>query len=231
MADQTETTAKPGLRPRIQDLPSDDRPRERLAREGPAALSNPELLAILLRVGVAGENAIRVAERLLVEVTGLPGLHRAAYADLCALKGIGPAKAAQLMAAIELGRRIASSSPDERVTISSPADAANLLMYQMAALEQEYLFHSPLPRAGDALELRQRFDGVERKVGKRGGEMLLVRFAFEFLAPHLQRQPLLFCCREFRLCRAEAVGRRPEATAREQPGRGPARAQSAAACR
>jgi DNA repair protein RadC len=62
------------------------------------------------------------------------------HADLCQVKGIGQAKAAQLMAAIELGRRIAVSSPDERPTISSPADAANLLMYQMSALEQEYLY-------------------------------------------------------------------------------------------
>jgi DNA repair protein RadC len=140
VADQPPSNANGGLRPRIQDLPFDDRPRERLARDGAAVLSNSELLAILLRVGIAGENAIRVAERLLVEVHGLPGLHRAAYSELCALKGIGPAKAAQLMAAIELGRRIASSAAEERVTIGSPADAANLLMYQMAALEQEYLY-------------------------------------------------------------------------------------------
>jgi DNA repair protein RadC len=125
---------------RILDLPSSDRPRERLEREGPGVLSNAELLAILLRVGLAGENAVRVAERLLAQLDGLPGLHRAAYSDLRAQRGIGPAKAAQLQAAIELGRRIATSSPDERPAISSPADAANLLMYQMAALEQEYLY-------------------------------------------------------------------------------------------
>jgi DNA repair protein RadC len=125
---------------RIRDLPSGDRPRERLEREGPGVLSNAELLAILLRVGMAGENAVRVAERLLAQLDGLPGLHRAAYSDLRAQRGIGPAKAAQLQAAIELGRRIATSSLDDRPAISSPADAANLLMYQMAALEQEYLY-------------------------------------------------------------------------------------------
>ena len=125
---------------RILDLPTNDRPRERLEREGPGVLSNAELLAILLRVGIAGENAVRVAERLLAKLDGLPGLHRAAYSDLRAQKGIGPAKAAQLQAAIELGRRIATSSLDERAAISSPADAANLLMYQMAALDQEYLY-------------------------------------------------------------------------------------------
>jgi DNA repair protein RadC len=125
---------------RITDLPTGDRPRERLAAAGPGVLNNHELLAILLRVGVAGENAVRVAERLLAEVGGLPGLHRATYDELCALKGIGPAKAAQLLAAIELGGRITRASPDERRTITSPADAANLLMYRMAGLDQEYLY-------------------------------------------------------------------------------------------
>lgn len=128
------------LAPRITDLPALDRPRERLAREGAAVLSSAELLAILLRVGIEGENAVRMAERLLVELNGLPGLHRTPYTDLCRVRGIGPAKAAQLIAAIELGRRISSSTAEDRPTISSPADAANLLMYQMAALDQEYLY-------------------------------------------------------------------------------------------
>jgi DNA repair protein RadC len=126
--------------PRITDLAADDRPRERLRAVGAGGLSNAELLAILLRVGLKGENVVRLAERLLGQWGGLPGLHRMSHADLCQVKGIGQAKAAQLMAAIELGRRIAISSPEERPTISSPADAANLLMYQMSALEQEYLY-------------------------------------------------------------------------------------------
>jgi len=133
-------TAEAEYHLRIQDLAIDDRPRERLAAVGAAALSHAELLAILLRVGTKGENAVRLAERLLAQWGGLPGLHRMSHADLCQMKGIGQAKAAQLMAAIELGRRIAVSSPDERPAISSPADAANLLMYQMSALEQEYLY-------------------------------------------------------------------------------------------
>lgn len=127
-------------RPRIADLPTSDRPRERLMQAGPGSLNNAELLAILLRMGVAGENAVRLAERLLGQCGGLPGLHRCTLADLQSVKGIGPAKAAQLLAAIELGRRIASSSPQERPVINAPADAANLLMYQLAGLNQEYLY-------------------------------------------------------------------------------------------
>ena len=125
---------------RITDLAAEDRPRERLEKAGAGSLSNPELLAILLRVGIAGENVVRMAERLLGQVGGLPGLHRASFTELAGLRGMGKAKAAQLMAAIELGARIASTPADERQPISSPADAANLLMYRMAALEQEYLF-------------------------------------------------------------------------------------------
>jgi len=126
--------------PRIKDLPLDDRPRERLIASGPGGLRNAELLAILLRVGVRGESAVRVAEKLLAQVGGLPGLHRASVSDLCVIKGVGQSKATQLLAAIELGRRIAIASPEARPTISSPADAANLLMYQLAPLDQEYLY-------------------------------------------------------------------------------------------
>jgi DNA repair protein RadC len=127
-------------RPRITDLPNDDRPRERLLKVGAQALNNAELLAILLRMGMAGENAVRLAERMLKTLGGLAGLHRASVSDLKSIKGIGKAKAAQLLAAVELGRRIAVAAPEERAVIRSAADAANLVMYQMAALEQEHLF-------------------------------------------------------------------------------------------
>lgn len=125
------------LSPRIGDLASEDRPRERLATAGAEALNNAELLAILLRTGLEGENAVRLGERVLAQNAGLVGLLKMSYADLCNVKGIGPAKAAQLKAAVELGRRIAAASPAERPTIGSPADAAGVLMYEMRALDQE----------------------------------------------------------------------------------------------
>ncbi len=127
----------PPYTPRIGDMPSEDRPRERLAQSGADALNTAELLAILLRTGLEGENAVRLAERLLNTNGGLAGLLRMSYADLCGVKGIGPAKAAQLKAAVELGRRLAAASPEERPVISSPADAARLLMYEMRSLAQE----------------------------------------------------------------------------------------------
>ncbi len=122
---------------RITDLPPDDRPRERLAKLGAQALNSAELIAILLRVGVQGESAVRVGERLLQELDGLTGLHRAPFEEICAQHGIGEAKAAQIKAAIELGRRLMLEAPEERPTINSPADAAALVQYEMSALEKE----------------------------------------------------------------------------------------------
>jgi DNA repair protein RadC len=124
---------------RITDLDETERPRERLAKHGPETLSNAELLAILLRVGVRGENAVQLGQRLLSDLGGLSGIHRAAFDEVCAQRGIGAAKAAQVKAAIELGRRLVSESPEERPAIHSPADAAALIQYEMGALEQEEL--------------------------------------------------------------------------------------------
>lgn len=122
---------------RITDLATEERPRERLVHLGPQALAAAELLAILLRVGVPGENAVQVGQRLLKDFGGISGLQRAPLEELCNQRGIGEAKAAQIKAAIELGRRLALESPEERPAVNSPADAAALVAYEMSALEQE----------------------------------------------------------------------------------------------
>lgn len=108
-------------------------------RYGAGALSNAELLAIILRVGVGGENVLALSARLLARYGSLDGLARAGFDELCAEKGIGEAKTAQLKAALELGRRLLISSPEERPQVRSPADAANLLLLEMGLLEQEQL--------------------------------------------------------------------------------------------
>jgi len=125
--------------PMIRDLSASDRPRERLMQVGERALSTSELLAIVIRTGVGGESVVRLAERLLVSFGGLTGLARASITELQHVKGIGPAKAIEVKAALELGRRLLASAPEQRARISSPADAANLLMSDMALLEQEHL--------------------------------------------------------------------------------------------
>ncbi|MBI4220127.1 MAG: hypothetical protein HY682_08305, partial [Chloroflexi bacterium] len=106
--------------PTIRDLPSEERPRERLRDFGAVQLSNAELIAILLRTGQAGENALVFAGRILARFEGLNGLSRASYADLCSERGVSDAKACQLLAALELGRRAAALRPDDRTSISSP---------------------------------------------------------------------------------------------------------------
>ena len=123
----------------IHDMPTGERPRERLQHYGPEALSTAELMAILLRTGSQGENVLALATRLLVQFGGLGGLVKASFCELSAVKGVGQAKAAQLKAGLEIGRRLLIAAPDERPQITSPADAANLLMLEMGHLEQEHL--------------------------------------------------------------------------------------------
>ncbi len=124
---------------RINELPASERPRERLKESGPASLSNSELLAIILRTGTAAENVLGLASRMLTRFGGLVGLARASFGELCAERGVGQAKAAQLKAALELGRRLSSTQPEERAVVRTPQDVANLLMAEMGFLDQEQL--------------------------------------------------------------------------------------------
>lgn len=123
----------------MRDLPTDLRPRERMLYVGPSALSTTELIAIILRDGVRGENVLRMAERLLSTFGGISGLAQASMDELCAVHGIGEAKATQIKAALELGKRLLAAAPGEKPQIRSPGDIANLLMLEMSLLEQEQL--------------------------------------------------------------------------------------------
>jgi DNA repair protein RadC len=123
----------------IRDMATGERPRERLKLVGPMAVSTAELLAIILRVGVPGENVVRLAERLLMQFKDLPGLSRASVAELTSVHGIGEAKAVEIKAALEIGRRLMTAAPQEKPRVTTPADAANLLMSEMMFLEKEHL--------------------------------------------------------------------------------------------
>jgi len=156
---------------RITDLDESERPRERLASLGAQALSDAELLAILLRVGVHGENAVEVGRRLLQELGGLAGIHQAAFEEVLGQHGIGPAKAAQIKAAIELGRRMAAVTPQDRPVIHSPGDAANLVLYEMGALEQEELRVVLLDTRNRVLSIAQVYRGSVNNSQVRVGEL------------------------------------------------------------
>ena len=134
----TDRTVAP-YRVTVREMPSDERPRERLLNFGAGTLKTEELLAIILRVGTQGENVIELAARLIREHGGLGGLLTADTALLAATRGMGEAKTAQLKAALELGRRLSTLAPEARAQITSPRDVANLLMIEMGYLAQEQL--------------------------------------------------------------------------------------------
>lgn len=123
----------------IKELPVEERPRERLIRHGASVLSNAELLAILLRTGTRSESAISLAHRILIQEQGLRYLIESDVSQLSCINGIGKAKAAQIKAAIELGKRLATSELGEDKPVKCPQDVADLLMEEMRYLKKEHM--------------------------------------------------------------------------------------------
>jgi len=144
---------------RITDLKESERPRERLAKKGAGSLGDAELLAILIRTGLPGENAVQIGNRLLQTFRGLRGLHRASYEDLKLQKGIGPAKAAQLKSAIELAYRISLEDSEKKPKINSPQDAADRVMFKMSALDKEELWVLILDTRNRVLKIEELYRG------------------------------------------------------------------------
>jgi DNA repair protein RadC len=122
----------------VKGLAPQDRPREKLADRGKAALGDNELLAVLLGHGGRGSNALDLANRLLAELGGLRGLARVSTADLGRQRGVGPATAGRIVAAVELGRRSVVRASPARVQIAAPVDAARYLLprYGTSDVEQ-----------------------------------------------------------------------------------------------
>ena len=122
----------------MKGLSPDDRPREKLLRNGPTALGDNELVALVLGIGTRGADVLGVANDLLRRRGGVHGLARSSADDLSQVVGIGRARAAQLVAAVELGRRVAARGPSARVQLRSPHDAAAYLLptFGARAVEQ-----------------------------------------------------------------------------------------------
>ena len=123
---------------RIQELPDEERPREKLMKQGAGALSESELIAILLRTGTVGANAVDVARELLLRYQSLNALSRRNAKELAEIKGIGLAKALQLAAAFELGKRLAYESSSAG-KMDTPQLIYDLLGMEMRMLSQESL--------------------------------------------------------------------------------------------
>jgi DNA repair protein RadC len=128
-------------------------------------------MAIILRTGTAEENVVRLAQRLLQEFGGLAALAQAPISDLTRCRGVGPAKAIELRAAFELGRRLLVAAPEERPQVKSPAEAANLLMGSMAMLEQEHLCTILLDTKNHVLKIHPLYVGSLNATGVRVGEV------------------------------------------------------------
>ncbi|MHA6485153.1 RadC family protein [Paenibacillus sp. strain BS8-2] len=122
----------------LRDVPHEERPRERMMRYGAEALSHAELLAILLRTGTKRQSAIHLANSILRQSGSLRGLLDMSHEELTSINGIGPAKALQLRAGIELGRRMIKTRIDDWVTIRKPKDAADYVMEELRYLDKEH---------------------------------------------------------------------------------------------
>ena len=130
--------ASPHYRQTIKDLPEDIRPRERLLREGSEALSDIEILAILLRTGSQEASALDLASLIMSRFKSLRQLLGATVEELGEIKGVGPAKACQVKAALELARRTTKYADLPRPVIKSPDDAADLVMEEMRHFDREH---------------------------------------------------------------------------------------------
>ncbi len=122
----------------LRDVPEEERPRERLIRKGPENLSNQELLAIILRTGTVNESVLQLSQRVIQHFEGLRLLKNASIEELMEIKGIGQAKAIQILASLELGERIIQLNPSDKYTIRSPEDGASYLMEELRFLTQEH---------------------------------------------------------------------------------------------
>lgn len=143
----------------IRDFPEEERPRERFIKSGPESLSNHELVAILLRTGTKDESVLQLSNRLLTSFEGLRMLKDATLDEITAIKGIGKAKAIQLLAAVEIGRRISNLNFNERYVIRSPEDGANYVMNDMRFLTQEHFICLYLNTKNQVLHKKTVFIG------------------------------------------------------------------------
>ena len=123
---------------KIREMPQEERPREKLAAHGATALTDPELIAILLRTGVVGANAVEVGRELLKRYGSLAGLSRCTVDELAKIRGVGFAKAVQLVAAFGLGQRLARETLSKQ-KIDSPELANELVGAEMRRLHKESL--------------------------------------------------------------------------------------------
>ena len=161
----------PGRSRAIRELPVAERPRERLAQRGAGGLTSAELIALVWGSGSRGRSAVDLAAAALAGHDGLTGLARATELELAAIPGVGPARAAQLVAAFELGRRLLADWPSGRWTVRSPRDVADRLILQMGRLEREELRVVLLDTKNHVLRISTVYQGNVSSSLVRVGEL------------------------------------------------------------
>lgn len=164
-----EAAAGPGRA--IREVPLAERPRERLALRGVGGLTSAELIGLVWGSGTRGRSAVDLAGDVLARHDGLAGLSRASEQELATVGGIGVAKAAQLVAAFELGRRLLADWPAVRWTIRGPADVADRLILQMGRLEREELRVVMLDTKNHVLRIATVYQGNVSASLVRVGEL------------------------------------------------------------
>ncbi len=144
----------------LKDIPAAARPREKLLTLGPAALADAELIALLLRTGLAGTSVLQLAQQLLDAFGGLHGLLQASAADLKRIKGLGPAKRAEITAVMELARRSLAQRLAQRTVLSSPQQVKDFLRLQLAHEGQEVFAVMFLAVQNQLLQFEEMFRGT-----------------------------------------------------------------------
>ena len=162
----------------LKDIPADARPREKLLALGPASLADAELIALLLRTGFKGTSVLTLAQQMLDSFGGLPGLLQALPADLKRVKGLGPAKRAEIAAVMELARRSLAQQLERRPVFDSPQRVKDYLRLQLGHLEHEVFAVLFLDAQNHLIRLEEMFRGTlaqtsvyPREVVKRALEL------------------------------------------------------------
>jgi DNA repair protein RadC len=162
----------------LKDIPTDARPRERLLAHGPAVLADAELVALLLRTGLKGVSVLQLAQQLLDRFGGLPGLLHAGIDELTAIKGLGPAKRAEVAAVLELARRALAHQLTQRPAFDAPEQVKQYLQLQLGGRAHEVFAVLFLDAQNRLLKLEEMFRGTltqtsvyPREVVKRALEL------------------------------------------------------------
>jgi DNA repair protein RadC len=180
----------------LKDIPADARPREKLLASGAGALADAELVALLLRTGLPGVSVLQLAQQVLDRFGGIQGLLHAQVGDLKAIKGLGPAKRAEIAAVIELARRALLQELAERPALDSPAQVKNYLALQLRGRRHEVFVVMFLDARSRLLKLEEMFRGTltqtsvyPREVVKRALELHAASVIFAHNHPSGAAEP------------------------------------------